>query len=629
MNNVSKILIFVLIVFIQSGKIAAQKNATSKLAEQFYSNKEYDKAVVYYQQLFDKTNTEIYYVRLVNCFINLEQYKSAEKLIKKQLKRDSYALKFYADLGHLYEVSGQVAKVKPTYEKGIKLLSPSNQQIIDLANGFLKYKKNDYAIQTYKKGQKLLKGTYPFNFELAQVYSVQGNTEAMLKEYLALLESQESYIQSVQNALQTTFSSDENDKNNNLLKSLLIEKVQKHPGKKVFPEMLIWVYVQEKNFNGALIQAKALDKRYKELGERINLLAKLATANKDYKTAIKCYQYLIEKGENTYFYINSKMELVKVYNKKIIENDQYTDEDLANLEQTYNSTIKELGKSAETASLLNGLAHLQAFYMHNTTSAISILNEIILIPRLKPQDKAGSKIELADVLLFTGDIWEASLLYSQVEKEFKYDQLGEQAKFKNAKISFYTGDFAWAKTQLDVLKASTSKLIANDAMQLSILITDNIGIDTTEAPLLMFAMADLLAYQNKNEEALWMLDSLKLGYPNHAIADDILYKRYQINYKQNKYEEAIKNLKALIKDYSYDILADDAIYNLALIYDYKLKDEKKALAQYKKIIFEHQSSVYVVDARKRFRMLDDSEKIIIDSKEVIEGDKEPKIERKD
>ena len=619
MNKFFKILLLLSIVFLQSKRVVAQSNTNTRLAAQYFSNKEYDKALVYYQQLYVKNKTEKYYSRLLDCLTQLEDYKSAEKLIKRRLKHDAYSLKFYVDLGHLYEVSKQETKAKQAYEKAIKLLTPSNQQIVDLADRFLNYKKNTYAIQTYQKGQKLLKGDYPFNFELAQVYSAQGNIEAMLKEYLNLLEVQESYIQSVQNALQTNFASDEDGENKRLLKSLLIEKIQKRPREKVFSEMLIWVYIQEKNFGGAFIQAKALDKRQKELGERINSLAKLCFSNKAYKTAIQCYNYLIEKGPNTYYYSSSKMELVKVYNKMIIGTGKYTIEDLLSLEQTYHSTIAELGTSAATASLLNGLAHLQAFYLHNTSTAVSILNEVLLIPRLKPQDKARTKIELADILLFSGDIWEASLLYSQVEKEFKYDRLGEQAKFKNAKISFYTGDFAWSKTQLDVLKASTSKLIANDAMQLSILITDNIGIDTTEAPLLLFATADLLAYQNKNEEALWMLDSLILGFPNHTIADDILYKRYQINFKQGKYEAAINNLEALIKNYSFDILADDAIYNLALIYDYKLNNKEKALEQYKKIMFDYQSSVFVVNSRKRYRKLADEENVINVPLDVLKG----------
>ena len=621
MSNSLKILVIASFVLLQSGMVAAQKNTEVKLANQYYANKEYEKAVVYYQKIFDKTKSAVHYARLLNCFTILEEYKNAEKLIKRQIKRNPIELHYYADLGNLYGLSNQANKGKQAHDKAIKLLAPSNQQIIDLANGFLKYKQNEYAIKTYQKGRKLLKGTYPFNFELAQVYYAQGNIQKMLEEYMDLLAYQESYIQSVQNALQTTLSNDEDGEEKALLKKLLIGKIQKNSEKKVFSEMLIWVYIQEKNFGGAFIQAKALDKREKELGKRIDGLAKLSTENKAYKTAIKCYEYLIEKGPNSYYYIGSKMNLVNVYNQKIISAKNYTQEDLLNLEGIYQSTISELGKTAATASLLNGLAHLQAFYLHNTDAAIALLNEIIVLPRLNANDKAKSKIELADVLLFTGDIWEASLLYSQVEKAFKYDRLGEQAKFKNAKISFYTGDFEWSKTQLNVLKASTSKLISNDAMQLSILITDNIGIDTTQAPLLMFAAADLLAFQNKNEEALWMLDSLKLAFPIHTIADDILYKRYQINYKQKKYEQCATNLQEIIKDYSYDILADDAIYNLAVLYDNQLNDKKKAAEFYKKIMFDYQSSVYVVDSRKRYREMDSDLKIInINSDNLKIGD---------
>lgn len=604
-----KILLLICIVSFTDSRLNAQKNADSKLAAQYYDEKEYDKAVIYYQKLYDKTNSPAYYVRLLNCFIQLEEFKSGEKLVKRQIKKHPYQLHFYTDLGNLYEVSDQYSKSKTSYDKALKLLSSSNQQIIELANGYLKYKQTDYAILTYQKGRKLLKGTYPFNFELAQVYYTQGKTEAMFNEYLELLAYQESYIQSVQNALQTTLANDEAGSEKSLLKSLLIRRVQKDADKKVFSEMLIWVYIQEKNFAGALIQAKALDKRQKELGKRIMVLASLSIENKDYETAIKCYDYIIEKGADNYYYINAKMELVDVYNRKII-NSNYTQDDLLGLENTYQTTINELGKTAETASLLNGLAHLKAFYLHNTDEAIKLLNEIIAIPRLKAHDKAQSKIELADVLLFTNEIWEASLLYSQVEKAYKYDQLGEKAKFKNARISFYTGDFAWAKAQLDVLKASTSKLIANDAMQLSILITDNIGIDTTEAPLMLFAQADLLAFQNKNAAAMYLLDTLKLGYPNHTIADDILYKRFQINYKQKKFKDAAENLETIIKDYPSDILGDDAIYNLAVMYDNQLNDEQKATELYKKIMFDYQGSIYVVDSRKRYRELRKEIKII-------------------
>ncbi len=618
MKRVIKISLILVVIFTTAHHAIAQKTTDEQLAAQFYNNKEYGKAVIYYQKLFDKSHLPTHYIRLLNCYLELEEYRNAEKLVKRQIKKYPYQLEYYTDLAYIYKQAGDETKSEQTNEKALKLLSPSHDQIIGLANGFLKYRETEFAIQTYLKGRKLLKGTYPFNFELAEVYNQQGDVKAMLEEYLSLIEYQRSYLQSVQNALQTTLSPDEDGDKKKLLKTLLVERIQKKPDSEIYAEMLIWVYVQEKNFNGAFLQAKALDRRQKEDGKRIDALAKLCVENKDYETAIKCYKYLISKGDENYYYISSKIDLVDVYNKKITGHNNYTQEDLEHLEQLYNSTLLELGKTPSTATLLRGLAHLKAFYMHNTDEAIILLKEVLTMPRLKPHSLAKTKLELADIYLFINEVWEASLLYSQVEKAFKHDQLGEQAKFKNAKISFYTGDFEWCKTQLNVLKASTSKLIANDAMQLSILITDNIGIDTTQAPLLLYSQADMLAYQNKYEEAMLMLDSLQKWYPFHSIADDILYKRYQINYKQKKFEDAANNLQVIIDKHSEDILADDALYNLALLNDYQFDNKQKAAELYKKIMFDYQSSIYVVDSRKRFRELRDKLKIIKIEDDVLE-----------
>ena len=610
--------ILVIVFALSVNWVDAQNKTDEKLAIQYFDNQEYDKAVIYYEKLFNKTHNQDYYHNLLNRFIQLSEFKNGEKLIKKQFKRFPYQLNFHVDLGNLYQLTEQKSKAKSTYEKALKNLSPDHNQIMELANAFLRHKENDYAILTYLKGRKLLKGSYPFNFELAQVYNLQGEIEAMLNEYLDILSYQESYLQSVQNALQTALNPDEKGEKKGILKSLLIKNIQKHPDKKVYAEMLIWVFIQENNYEGAFIQAKALDKRNKEDGNRLIALARLAFANKDFEVAIKSYQYVIDKGPSQLLYIKSKMELLNVYNEKIVGANNYSQDDLLKLEKTYLSTINDIGRSSETAIILNGLAHLQAFYLHQTDTAIALLNEIIAMPRLKPHDAAKNKIELADIYLFTGKIWDASLLYSQVEKAFKYGRLGEIAKFKNAKISFYTGDFGWAKAQLDVLKASTSKLIANDAMQLSILITDNIGIDTTKAPLMLFAQADLLVFQNKFVEAEHVLDSLIKGFPYHTIADDILYKRYEIKFKQKKYVAAAKKLEEIAEKYPSDILADDAVYNLALLYDNQLNDKEKAVAYYRKVIFDYQNSVYIVNARKRFRELDGGIKIIKIKDDVLE-----------
>lgn len=256
MSNYLKIFLCVVFALVTYSSSWAQGSTDERLAAQYYANREYDKAVVYYEKLFDKSGSPTFYIRLLNCYIELEEYKNGEKLIKRELKKNPYDLSYMVDMGHLYEKSGDENKQKQQYDKALKLLSPNNDQIIGLANAYMKYKELDYAIEAYKKGRKILKGTYPFNFELAQAYGLQGETELMLNEYLGLLDYNRTYLQSVQNALQTALNPDENGKKKNLLKQLLVERIQQQPDKKLFSEMLIWVYIQEENFGGALYKQK-------------------------------------------------------------------------------------------------------------------------------------------------------------------------------------------------------------------------------------------------------------------------------------------------------------------------------------------------------------------------------------
>lgn len=597
--------LFQILIFLLIPIVGFSQSTDEKLAFQYFNNKEYDKAVIYFEKLYSGSYEYNYYANLLECYINLNEQKNAEKLVKKQIKKHPFNLFYIADLGYVNKKFGNSNKAKQYYEDAIKELSTSNQQIIDLASNFIKRKELNYAIKTYLKGRKLIGHQYPFNFELAEVYNQLRQTENMLNEYISILDRSDAYLQSVQNALQTSLEPDPSNEKKDLLKSILIKKIQKNPNNKVFAEMLIWVYIQEKNFKAALLQTKALDKRLKEKGNRVLNLAKLSLSNKDYSTAIDCYKYVIEKGSDNYYYSSSKMELVNVYNKKLTETNNYTKQDLIDLENLYLSTLNELGISNSTSPLLRGLANIQAFYLHNPKKALETLNKAINIPGLKNYDKSNIKLDLADVYLMLNNIWEASLLYSQVEKDYKYDRLGEIAKFNNAKISYYTGDFEWAKAQLDVLKASTSKLIANDAMQLSLIITDNIGIDTTTAPLKLFSKADLLVYQNNNEKALLVMDSITMLHPTCTLHDDVLYLKYKINLKQKNFNEAAENLKKITSTYHYELLADDATFNLAKLYENNLNNKEEAAEYYKKILFDFNDSIYLIESRKRYRALQD------------------------
>ena len=246
---------------------------------------------------------------------------------------------------------------------------------------------------------------------------------------------------------------------------------------------------------------------------------------------------------------------------------------------------------------------LKPFYQHDLEKAAEILDEAMLVSHLYKSDLAACKLEYADIMLLSNKVWTALLYYSQVEKDFKENPLGHEAKLRRAKISYYQGDFDWAQAQLDVLKASTSKLIANDAMKLSLLITDNLGLDTSVVPMQIFARADLLFYQNKFEKCQFTLDSILSIYTGHTLTDEILLRKSEIYLKTNQLQKAVEMLERIINEFSYDILADDALFTLANLYHKKLKDKEKAKSLYEKILIEHNGSIYTAEARKRFRKL--------------------------
>lgn len=582
---------------------ADAQNSDQQLANHYYQSGEYDKALLYFDKLYSKSPNDYFYTHLFKCHVHLEQYEEAEKLARKQIKREKGNVKYYVDLGYVYHKLGEGEKGDKLYEKAIKDVPADRGSISQLAKSFANIGENDYALQTYERGRKLIKG-YPFNVEIAELHGIIGNQSAMISEYLGLLEINESYIQAVQNALARTIDLTEKNEQTDMLKGELLKSVQKNPNQTIYSELLIWLYTQQKDWTMAMTQTKALDKRNKEEGYRVMSLAETCQQNREYDLAIDGYEYVISKGKRTGYYESCKRKSLEALNEKITSSGVYTKEDLKNLESKYKEALEDLGRTQKTISILKDLAELQAFYIHEIDTAIYNLNRAIETPGIKPEEKAECKLILGDLLMIKGEIWDAALLYGQVDKDFKYDELGERAKLRNAKVSYFTGNFNFAKGQLDVLKGSTSKLISNDAMALSILITDNSTIDTNTTPLRMFSRADLLFYQNKDSLAILTLDSIQNDFPGHSLADEILYKKYEIAYKKQQFDDCVKYLSTITSSYSYDILADDAHYKLAQLYDYVLKDPAKAKEHYQKILFDFNGSLYVVDARKRYRELD-------------------------
>jgi hypothetical protein len=592
-----------LVVICFSISVVGQPPASNRqLADQYMNNFEFDKAAAIYDKLYERDPFSTY-PNYLKCLLALKNYDQAEKLVKNISKKNPENPAYAIDLGFVYDSKGDVSKASQVYDKTIKNLEPDQGKIIQLANSFASHQNWDYALAAYLEGKKLLRNIYSFNFETAEIYFQKQEYEKMIDEYLNAVAENQAFLQSVQNILQARIGNDPDNSRSTLLRQALLRRTQRDPDQSIFSEMLIWLFVQQKDFESALIQAKALDKRLREDGSRVMSIGSMSEANLDFPSAIKCYQYVVEKGKDNPNYIPARMQLLDVRNKNITSEGNYTKEDLLKLESEYKTTLDELGRDATTAQLISGLAHLEAFYLDNTDSAITYLEDAIAYPGISKAVQAKCKLELGDIYLFTGNVWDSDLLYAQVDKSFKNDPLGQEAKFRNARLDYFRGDFLWAEAQLDVLKAATTQLIANDALALDLLISDNPGPDSSFDALTAYSKADLLNFRNKKDEALQALDSLMAVFPGHSLIQYSLYKKAMILDDKRSYAEEDSLLRSIGEEYPDGVLADDALFHRAGLYEKRFKNLTKAMDLYQDLLTKFPGSLYVVDARKRFRAL--------------------------
>ena len=589
-----------LLVFMLISSFAFAQKSEQQLAYQYYINGEYTKAITIYEELAAERFSVAYYIPYFASLLKTEDYKSAEKLARKLAKIYPKSLNYQLEVGIAQEKSGNQKKANYTYSKVLKQLTGQQSQTINLANTFMRYDLYDAALKVYLQSEKI-NPKASFGTQKAQLYAHLNKVDLMIAEYLNELKRNPRQKKMVMSKVQLFLNNDgiKSEANYQLVKKQLLPFVREEQGRTDFSEMLIWLFMQNAQYKMALIQAKALDKRTNADGDEVYDLAESFLDKKEYQLAVQAYDYVLGKGKRNHLFVNANINKLYALTKSLSEQQKELDV----LDATYVEVISDLGKNRNTVLLLSNYAHFKAFYLHDLSSAEQILNEAMALPQISNTDLAECKLEYADVMLLVGNIWESLLYYSQVEKDFKENPIGHEAKLRRAKIAYYQGDFDWAQAQLGTLKASTSKLIANDAMQLSLLIIDNLNLDTSFIAMRAFASADLLNYQQKYEEAIVKYDSVITAFPGHTLSDEIYMRKAEIYIQLNNTDLAIQMYQKITSDWGYDILADDALYRLAKIYDNTLADKVKAMELYEKILLEHNSSIFTAEARKRFRIL--------------------------
>lgn len=593
--------IFITILLLFSLVAFSQDHQDIQLANEYYNQGEIEKAIVLFEDLA-KNEKNIPLIHNNYFFLLLENghFNDAEKYLKRVIKKFPNNINYLLDEGYITHRRGNESDADKFFLNFISEIKNHSFQSRMAAEYFVNKQLYKYAIISLKEARKALGSLQAYALELANIYRITNEKDQMVNEYLNYISGNPSNLNYVKNTLQNLLTTPEELQS---LEQLLYAKVQEEPENQIYPELIIWVNLQQKNFYGAFIQSRALDKRLNTQGARSLEIGTISLENEDFINAIKIFTYIIKEYPQTSNYVLARMYLIKTYEQRVRNTYPVDIREIRNLISDYAVFINELGINRSTMEAMRNKALLHAFYLDEKDSAVAILQDLIKNPRANNDIKANSKLDLGDIYLLMGQPWESTLLYSQVEKSNSDSPLGYEAKLKNAKLSYYKGEFLLSQEHLDILKEATTREIANDAMALSLLIKDNIAFDSSEMAMRNYAHIELLLFQNKIEEAKLMIDSLQKSLGPHNLQDELLWLKADILKKEGKFVEALENLEKITKNYATDILGDDAYFEIAEIYDRQLNQKEKAMELYREFLTKYPGSVFVAEARKRYRQM--------------------------
>ncbi|NVJ46974.1 MAG: tetratricopeptide repeat protein [Cytophagia bacterium] len=605
--SVRSLVLAALVVLFSATTLDAQSNDPVDIAEEYLSQGEVEKARDQFEKL---AKSRQYIPRIHDSYFSLllseKDFDEAEKYLKSVLKQMDGSFRYAIDMGVLYRSMGENERASKYLDDLIDDIVKTEDanlrrnNVSILAQMFFQKDFRDKAIRTYQKGREAFGNSDQFALDLATVYRVMNEKENMITEYLRFSKSQPRNVGFVKNSLQRYLTEPEDM---DTLEIVLYDFIQEEAGNPIFNELLVWTHLQQKNFSAALRQARALDRRMANNGQNILEVGMIAFENDDFKSASQAFGYIMSDFPDS---PNQRLALrySLLAEEEVIKTTYPVDKDaVRNLIVKYNQYKEESRDIFSAMEAQRRVALLQAFQLNEVDTAIATLQDLVSQPVGKHRVLAEAKMDLADIYLLDQQPWESILLYGQVERMFKDEPLGYTAKLKSAKLSYFKGEFELAQSHLDILKLATSREIANDALDLSILIKNNTVFDTTDVVMQSYANVELMIFQNHQEEALVAMDSMLVAYEDHSISDEVLYLKAQTLRELGRFDDALASLKIINEKYYYDILGDDALFLTGLILEQDLNKPQEAMTIYSDLLTKFQGSIYVAEARSRFREL--------------------------
>ena len=588
---------------IDAQNVGNQRQIDEKLARELYYKKDYEKARDIYKNLYDNYGQVQYFNQYADCLILTGDYDGAEKAFKSFLKKNPQNWKSHIDLAYVYMQQGENDKARKYLNKVLKDVPETKNAIFEVANLLRNKNFNEQALDLFNKGAKNPNINYSFNLEKAYTYNSMLDFEKATECYLLYLKEHPEQYEMVKNRFRVMMMYDINGNVDDVIRMALLRKTQEDPENEEFSSLLMWYSLQQQDYELALMQLKALDRRGDGDYERdLIYIAQIASDNRQYDIAVDAYDYILKKSDEGVYYVQATVGFIKNSYEKAVAEGNHDKKFYENLSKKIDNAFEKIGFSSDMIPLVLVQADIMAFEMQYYDEAQALLNNVLEM-NMPPKTKAEVKMKLADIYLLTDEVWEATLLYSQIEKSLKNEPIAHEARFKNAQLRYFIGEFEWANAALNILKSATSKLVANDAMTLSLTISDNLEYDTVA--LKRIAKADYYIYQHRYALANQMLDSVVAYNPNEVSLPNAFYRKAKIAFNAGDYEFADSLYRRVYEGYADSYIADEALIEDALLLENQLNRKEDAMECYSRLFDYYTASVYVAQARKSYRRLRD------------------------
>lgn len=589
---------FLLLLGISSLASLAQTSAEAQLADQYYVDGEFESALELYEKLYRDDPQELYGVRLVGCYEALNRFDDALKFLSRAQRRQSQLVIFPILEALLLEKTGEFKEAEKLYKKTIEKELSQEGHFVRVGSYLYQQGRLDWALRTYLRGRKTLRNPYLFSSEVANIHVQLGEYAEATEEYLNKYYENPSNLSSVNLDILNIVSPDSKE----AVEQSLLNAVDKKQSDLGLRTILFEFYVLVENFYEAFIQVKSIDRLFKEDGARVYHFGQTMRNNKEYQLSNQAFDYIIERKKNSPYFFQAHIEKAVNGEQRAFEQVPVDMQAVRAAVEDYGALLDRFGRKPAYFNAIFRRAKLMVFYLFELDQALSELQGIVN-KQILPDQWARAKLLVGDILLMQKDYNSAKLTYTEASERFHDTPIGALAKYKLAQLAYYKGEFQLAQALLGAIKDNTHNDISNDAIKLNLIIIDNTGLDTTTTALEIFAQAQLHAYQRNFDEALSLMDSVAYNFPNHQLADDILWEKAQIALRRDNVAMALDYIERILETFPTDVYGDDALYTKARLYDYNLGNQEAAVEHYISFLATYPGSLYSVEVRKRIREL--------------------------